>query len=359
MICGMASQPPGPDPRHVFISYVREDIHRVRRLTYDLKTQANGIDVWRDTEELWPGQDWKHKIRDAISKGSFAFLACFSTRSIQKPITYQNEELLLAVEQMRLRLPGTSWLIPIRFDDCPIPNFDLGAGRSLNDIQRVDLFGSVRRRNLDRLLREIQNISQTGLNRGIDSATPQRDSQPRSSKPNIRVQAGVAQGFTTAQSSGLGVSYGEEVTWVTKWHDVSRQYVAVQIECDPRTYRGNEYVKQNLEHFFNTCFELESWIESDESNGLTRGDIRKFVESDTALRIGRGIAQTTRHSKRLSQSAMTARIVSVHHDKSGVRAIVQWAEKGQSGTADALELAGSCIDAWVSFITGNGLQPPV
>jgi hypothetical protein len=161
----MARQPTPPEPKCVFISYVREDIHRVRRLTYDLKAHGNGIRVWRDTEELWPGQDWKQKIRDAISDGSFAFIACFSSRSIAKPATYQNEELLLAIEQMRLRLPGTPWLIPVRFDDCALSDLDLGGGRSLNDIQRVDLFGNARGKNMDRLIQTIENIGRSGLPR--------------------------------------------------------------------------------------------------------------------------------------------------------------------------------------------------
>jgi hypothetical protein len=213
MIPGMANQPTGHDARHVFISYVREDIQKVRRLAYDLKAQGDGIRVWRDTEELWPGQDWKQKIRDAINKGSFVFLACFSTRSMQKPVSYQNEELLLAVEQMRLRLPGASWLIPVRFDDCPIPNFDIGAGRTLNDIQRADLFGKIRRRNLDRLLREIQNISQSALNQGAGSDRIGRSNVIRfetggpGPKPR-HMQPGTDKALATPRSSGIVTEAG-------------------------------------------------------------------------------------------------------------------------------------------------------
>ena len=41
---------------HVFISYVREDAQHVDRL--ELILEAAGVQVWRDTEALWPGQDW-------------------------------------------------------------------------------------------------------------------------------------------------------------------------------------------------------------------------------------------------------------------------------------------------------------
>ncbi len=42
---------------HVFISYVREDSDHVDRLQRAL--QAAGIPVWRDTADLWPGEDWR------------------------------------------------------------------------------------------------------------------------------------------------------------------------------------------------------------------------------------------------------------------------------------------------------------
>lgn len=124
---------------HVFISYVREDSHQVDQLQSML--QAAGIPVWRDTADLWPGEDWRAKIRSAINDNALVFLACFSTRSLARARSYQNEELVLAIEQLRLRAPEHPWLIPVRFDDCQIPDRDIGGGRTLSSIQRADLFG--------------------------------------------------------------------------------------------------------------------------------------------------------------------------------------------------------------------------
>lgn len=146
--------------RHAFISYVREDIERVARLRRFL--EAAEIPVWFDTENLWPGQDWRLEIKRAIKSGSLAFLACFSSNSAGRTTTYQNEELVLAVEQMRLRPPGAPWLIPVRFDDCPMPEYDLGAGRTLDSVQRVDLFDGAWEENGARLLTSIQRIFADG-----------------------------------------------------------------------------------------------------------------------------------------------------------------------------------------------------
>ncbi len=124
---------------HAFMSYVRENSAEADELQQVL--EAAGVRVWRDTADLWPGQDWREKIRRAITKDSMVFLACFSGKSVSREVSYQYEELNLAVEQMRIRRPGQPWLIPIRFDDCDIPDLDLGGGRRLGSIQRVDFFG--------------------------------------------------------------------------------------------------------------------------------------------------------------------------------------------------------------------------
>jgi hypothetical protein len=121
---------------HVFISYVREDAERVNRLERLLKRK--GIIVWRDTSDLWPGQDWKIEIRRAIERG-VAFIACFSEHTERRRSSYQNEELAVAADEMRRRPPGEVWLFPVRFAECRLPSFDLGAGRSLYSLQLVDL----------------------------------------------------------------------------------------------------------------------------------------------------------------------------------------------------------------------------
>jgi TIR domain-containing protein len=140
-----------------FISYVREDSERVDKLQRDL--QAAGIPVWRDIADLWPGQDWRTMIRRAITDNALVFLACFSSQSVSKRKSYQNEELTLAREQLRLRQPDDPlWLIPVRFDDCQVPDLDIGAGRTLGSIQRADLFGDRYEEGMKRLVTIVQRL---------------------------------------------------------------------------------------------------------------------------------------------------------------------------------------------------------
>lgn len=72
--------------QHAFVSYVHEDSDAVDQLVSILQEGAS-IPVWKDTGDLWPGEDWRQKIRQAIEEGSLAFIACFSTNSVHKAKT--------------------------------------------------------------------------------------------------------------------------------------------------------------------------------------------------------------------------------------------------------------------------------
>jgi hypothetical protein len=130
---------PAEEVKHAFISYVKEDSAEVDRLCRIL--ERSKIPYWRDRKDLAPGDQWKAKIRDAIRSDSLIFLACFSDNSRGRDKSFMNEELFLAVEEFRLRPPGATWLIPVRFDDGDVPAWDLGAGRMLSDLNFSDLFG--------------------------------------------------------------------------------------------------------------------------------------------------------------------------------------------------------------------------
>jgi hypothetical protein len=81
-------------PKHVFISYVRQNSEVVDRLKTDLESQ--GARVWLDRNDIEPGARWQIAIKKAIRDGQF-FLACFSKEYNERDSTYMNEELTLAL----------------------------------------------------------------------------------------------------------------------------------------------------------------------------------------------------------------------------------------------------------------------
>jgi hypothetical protein len=142
---------------HAFLSYVREDSAAVDQLQRVL--EAAGIPVWRDTDtDLWPGDDWQLRIRQAITRDALVFIACFSSNSTRRTKSFQNEELALAIAQFRLRQPDLPWLLPVRLDDCIVPDIDIGGGRTLASIQPTDLFGKRRDEGIARLVASVLRI---------------------------------------------------------------------------------------------------------------------------------------------------------------------------------------------------------
>jgi TIR domain len=117
---------------HVFLSHVREDAERVQRLADDL--EARGIGTWVDRHKIKPGERWEKAIEDAIRSGAF-FVACFSQAYAARTRSYVNKELAIAIEEVQLRPETASWFIPIRLDDCEIPDRQIGPALSIRSYQ--------------------------------------------------------------------------------------------------------------------------------------------------------------------------------------------------------------------------------
>jgi hypothetical protein len=164
---------------HAFISYVREDAERVTDLVRAL--QAADVPVWTDKTKLTPGEDWQLTIRKAIQSNALAFLAVFSANSQARGRSYQHEELNLAVDQFRQHPPGRVWLIPVRLDDCELPDYPLGSGRTLDSLQRVDLFGDDAKDELIRLVAAVLRVLGEGVadSASIKAAITQADQASR------------------------------------------------------------------------------------------------------------------------------------------------------------------------------------
>jgi hypothetical protein len=115
----------------VFLSYAREDQASVDIL--EDKLNREGFTPWRDTSDILPGQTWADKIKAAI-RGADYVVACLSRHSVDKRGWVQRE-LRLALDAMEGMLHTDIYLIPVRLEECAIPD-------SLRDFQAVDLFES-------------------------------------------------------------------------------------------------------------------------------------------------------------------------------------------------------------------------
>ena len=123
--------------QHVFISYVKENRTEVDRLCDNLSSY--GIRVWRDKNDIPPGARWPQTIRNAIREGTF-FIACFSKEYHERDKTYMNEELTVAIEELRQRSDDRIWFIPVQLNECEIPDLDIGKGETLEIFQSTKLY---------------------------------------------------------------------------------------------------------------------------------------------------------------------------------------------------------------------------
>lgn len=116
----------------VFVAYAKEDGETADRLYQML--EGAGFAPWMDRYKLLPGQRWRQALRRAVDDSDY-FVACFSSRSVNKRGGFQQE--LREALQCALEIPlGQTYLIPVRLDECAVPE------EIQREVQYVDLFPS-------------------------------------------------------------------------------------------------------------------------------------------------------------------------------------------------------------------------
>jgi TIR domain len=146
--------------RHVFLSYAQVD-SAAADVVQAVLEQAD-VRVWRDTAQIWPGEDWRAKIRQAIIGDALVFIALFSRDSLALEKSQHREEVALAIDELMRRQPAVPWLIPVRANDCEIPDMDIGAGRTLRSLKSADLFGPDRKAQIGRLVESVTRLAGGG-----------------------------------------------------------------------------------------------------------------------------------------------------------------------------------------------------
>lgn len=158
----------------IFLAHAREDKARIRELYAEL--EAKGFEPWLDEEDLRAGQVWKTEIPKAIQEAG-VFVACLSSYSVEK-IGYVQNEFRLALSAFGERPPGAIFLVPVRLDDCEVPDLQIpDRGLSLRDFHWIDLWQPG---GLDKLIRDLEHA--LGRSTGIAAPQEKRSRKPASPK---------------------------------------------------------------------------------------------------------------------------------------------------------------------------------
>jgi len=135
---------PAKQLRQVFLIYAHSDRDAVRRLYHRL-TRC-GITTWLDEKSLYPGQNWKYEIRQAILR-SDTVLVCLSKQFIKQG-GFRYEEVKIARSKAKSLPDDQIFLIPVRLEKCDLPE-------SLQQWQCVDLFETNGLKMLLQVLRKL------------------------------------------------------------------------------------------------------------------------------------------------------------------------------------------------------------
>ena len=104
-------------PLKVFLCHAATDKPKVETL-YRRLAKA-GFELWLDKEKLLPGQEWDLEIRAAV-RASDVVIVCLTRNSVNKE-GYIQKEIRFALDVADEKPEGTIYLIPARFEDCPVP----------------------------------------------------------------------------------------------------------------------------------------------------------------------------------------------------------------------------------------------
>ena len=144
-------------PLKVFLAHAKEDKSSVIELHTRLK--AAGYQPWLDQVDLIPGQNWRSIIPKVI-RASNVFVACLSQKSIGKG-GFVQKELKLALNHFSEQPPDTIYFIPIRLEECEIPDLrQEDYGVNLRDLHWVDYW---QEGSFENLLRALEHVEQSKL----------------------------------------------------------------------------------------------------------------------------------------------------------------------------------------------------
>ncbi len=115
-----------------FLCYAKENQIVVREFSQRLISEG-WIDPWFDEDDILPGQIWQESVANGV-RNSHAVIIFLSDEAVASEGFFQ-KELKLALDTAAEKPEGTIFIIPIRINECTVPEM-------LLKYQYVDFFGN-------------------------------------------------------------------------------------------------------------------------------------------------------------------------------------------------------------------------
>lgn len=199
---------PDKNLNRIFLCHASEDKKDVIGIYH--KLVERGLNPWLDKIDLLPGQEWDKEIKRALKNSQFIIIF-FSNYSVSKR-GYVQREFKLALDTLQTIPEGQIFIIPVRIDDCVIPD-------SFSHIQYVDLF---EKGGLEKVLYSIESTSeQNSIPKSKEvfdtSKTHTSTSQPVSLKPKQKKNHKRRFKLIPTKKEYTDWSIPDKVTYIAFW----------------------------------------------------------------------------------------------------------------------------------------------
>jgi hypothetical protein len=155
----------------IFLCHASEDKAQVREVYQRLRA-IDGFEPWLDEEDILPGQEWAREIPRALQTSDFILI--FLSRTSVAKRGYVQREMKQALDVWQEFPEGTIHTIPVRLDDCEIPD-------QFRRYHYANLFDP---RGFDRLVQGLQlGLEQRGIPKLTLLESPMIESEPSSDNP--------------------------------------------------------------------------------------------------------------------------------------------------------------------------------
>lgn len=176
----------------IFLCHASEDKPQVRDVYHQL--QALGFAPWLDEEDLLPGQEWEREIPRALRASDFILI--FLSRTSVAKRGYVQREMKLALDAWQELPEGTIHTIPIRIDDCAVPE----------QFRRYHWANLFEPNGFDRIVRAIR----AELAKRPEPAKPETAPSPNPQSPSQPSRSAAVELMATAREPGWTNSLGME-----------------------------------------------------------------------------------------------------------------------------------------------------
>lgn len=161
----------------VFLSYARSDASLVKDVY--IKLSDAYVNVWMDTEDILPGEEWELAIDTALKRSQLV-LVFISNNSVTRD-GFLQKEINTAIEVWKEKAPGSIYLIPVRLEDCPIH-------QRLSKFHWVDIFVDS---GWSKLLKQMGDLKQESLNNISSQSEIDTDNLVQQDNSNFMSQTGL------------------------------------------------------------------------------------------------------------------------------------------------------------------------